>query len=283
MKKFAFFLLVFLSCQFAYADLEGNLDYMNLQTEYFSNLKFKKTTLAQIKTKYPHFKLASIEDGQVILINKPKKGNYSEIRAGFNKNNAVTWVEFILKEKIDLLGFISRYGDPIDINHDYNEVYDYYNYDFFNVSVDKEGESLYSITFFDNPTLPDEMIGFDKKLPDLENLRLKQGFVPKDYLEETFSDEYDCIYPKFNDNGTKIYTLKENIISKYFKVEFVFKDGLLKNLILYPRNIKFDKIVQIYGKNFKFVKTLKNTFCYDYGDFQVITDLQNKILQINID
>ena len=191
--------------------------------------------------------------------------------------------KFILKEKIDLLGFVSRYGDPLDINHDYNEIYDYYNYDFFNVSVDKEGEYLYSITLFDNPKLPDEMIGFEKKLPDIDNLRALQHFIPKDYLEETFSDDYDCLYPKFNEDGTKTYTVKDNIISKYSKAEFIFKDGLLKNLILYPQNVNFQKIVQIYGKNFKIDKTTKNKITYDYGNFCIITDFQNKVLEIVID
>ena len=282
MKKVVLLIFIFFSCQFAYADLDGNFDYMNMQSEYFSNLKFKKTTLAQIKAKYTHFKLISAEDGQVMLVCRPKNAKYSEIRVGFN-NNTVQWVEFILKEKIDLLGFASRYGDPLDINHDYNEIYDYYNYDFFNVSVDKEGEYLYSITLFDNPKLPDDMIGFEKKLPDIDNLRVLQHFIPKDYLEETFSDDYDCLYPKFNEDGTKTYTVKDNVISKYSKAEFIFKDGLLKYLILYPHNINFEKITQIYGKNFKIDKTTKNRITYDYGNFCIITDFRNKVLEIVID
>lgn len=282
MKKFFAFFLVFLSCQFAYADLDGNFDYMNIETEYFSNLKIKKTTFAQMRAKYSHFKPIAISEGQIMLVCRPKNAKYSEIRVGFNQN-IVEWVEFILKEKIDLLSFVSRYGDPLDINNDYNEIYDYYNYEYFNVSVDKKGENIYSITLFDNPKIPDEMFGFDQKLPDLENLRTSQNFVPNDYLEETFSDDYDCLYPAFNKDGTKTYTVKNNIISKYSKAEFIFKDGLLKFLVLYPQNLKFDKIVQIYGKNFKIDKTEKNRIIYDYNDFCVITDFQNKVLKIAID
>lgn len=277
MKKFIVFLLVFLSCQFAWADLDSNFDYMNIPTEYFKTLKFKKTTLNEFKAKYLNFKLV---DGMYVF--RPKKGTYSEIRVGFNKN-VLEWVEFILKDKVDLGNFLSRYGDVNDINRDYNETYDYYNYDSFNISADKQGEYLYSITVFDNPKLPDEFIGFDKKLPDWENLRCEQHFAPGEYLEESFSDEYDSIYPKFNEDGTKTYTIKDNITSKYSKVEFIFKDGLLKSLVLYPHSLTFDKISHEYGKNFKIDKTTKTRIVYDYGEFSVVSDLKNNVLQIVID
>ncbi|MEI8377480.1 MAG: hypothetical protein WCF95_02980 [bacterium] len=282
MKKLAFFLFVFFSCQFAWADLDGSFDYMNIPTQYFSSLKFKKTTLREFKVRYPDFKSTTLEDGQAMLVSRPKKNKYCEIRVGFNKG-VVEWVEFILKEKTDLSSFVSRYGDADDINRDYNAVYDYYNYGSFNVSADKQGEYLYSITLFENPKLPEELIGFDSKLPDLDKLGQLKTFVPNEYLEETFSDDFDCLYPSFNDDGTKTYTLKENVVSKYSKVEFIFKDGLLKFLVLHPLNITFDKITKVYGKNFKIDKTTKNKIIYDYPDFYVITDLQNRVLQIAVD
>jgi hypothetical protein len=282
MKKLFAFFLVFLSCQFAYADLDGNFDYMNIQTECFSNAKFKKTTLAEFRAKYQNFKLAKLPDGQVMLVSHPKVGQYSEIRVGFNKN-VIEWIEFILKEKGDLAAFLSRYGEADDINRDYNEVYDYYNYDVFNVSADKQGEYIYSVTLFDNPKMPEEMLAFDKKLPDLENLTYLHNFIPNEYLEETFSDNYDCLYPKFNDDGTKTYTVKDNVISQYSKAEFVFRDGLLKGLVLYPKNITFEKISQVYGKNFKINKAEKDRIIYDYGNFSVATNLKNKVLHINLD
>jgi len=282
MKKIILLMVIFLSCQFAWADLGGNFDYMNLKTENLGNLKLKKTTLAEFKAKYPNFKASKLADESNMLVIRPKNGEYSEIRVGFEKNIA-EWIEFILREKADFNNFLNFYGDTSDINHDYNEVYDYYNYAFFNVSVDKQGKSLYSITLFDNPKIPDEMIGFDKKLPDWDNLRNMQSFAPKEYLEETFSDEFDCLYPKFNEDGTKTYTIKNNITSKYSRAEFIFKDGLLKFLVLYPTNITFDKITKIYDKNFKIDKTTKNKIIYDYGDFHVITDSKTNVLQIVLD
>lgn len=282
MKKLVFFLLLFLSCQSAWAELDITFDYMNISTEYFSSLKFKKTTLREFKVRYPNFKSITFPDGQVMLVSRPKKAKYCEIRVGFNKD-VVEWVEFILKEKADLVAFVSRYGDPDDINHEYNAIYDYYNYPNFNISVDKQGEYLYSITLFDNPKLPEELVGFDKKLPDWDKISQLQIFLPNEYLEETFSDEFDSFYPEFKEDGTKSYTIKSNIISKYSKAEFVFKDGLLKFLILYPANLTFDKITQIYGKNFKINKNIKNGITYDYADFYVVTDLQNKVLKIVVD
>jgi hypothetical protein len=282
MKKYFLLMLLFFSSQFAYADLDGNFDYMNIQTEHFNNLKIQKTTLADFRAKYPSFKPTNLQDGQVIFVKHPQDSKYSEIRVGFNKN-IVEWVEFILKDKADLESFLSRYGDSDDINRNYHEIYNYYNYENFNISADKQGRYLYSITLFDNPKLPEEMLGFDQKLPDWDNLNYMQNFIPKEYLEEAFNDDFESLYPQFNNDGSKTYVLKDNIISKYSKVEFVFKDGLLKFLVLYPKNITFDKITQIYGKNFKFDKTTKDKLNYDYGDFHVITDLHSKVIKIIID
>ena len=282
MKKVILFLMIiFLNCQLVQADLDGNFDYMNIETESFSVLKFKKTTLTEFKAKYPNFKLTTLPDGQNMLVRRPQNGNYSEIRVGFNKN-ILEWVEFILKEKAEFNSFLSRYGNTSEINNDYNEIYDYYNYNIFNVSVDKQGQYIYSITLFDNPKLPEEMTGFNKKLPTIDKLRDIQTFAPKEYLEETFSDDFDCLYPKFNDDGTKTYTIKNNIISTYTKAEFIFKNGLLKYLVLYPQNLTFDKITKTYGKIFKIDKTTKNKIIYDYGDFYIITNLKNDVLQIVI-
>lgn len=282
MKKFIFLIIMVLSCQSALADFGSNFDYMNIETESFSPLNFKKTTLAEFKTKYQNFKPINLDENQVMLVSSPKTGDYSEIRVGFNKN-VVEWIEFILKEKADFTSFLSRYGDTTEINQNYNEIYDYYNYDIFNVSVDKQGKYLYSITLFANPKMPEEMTNLDKKLPDVKNIRNMQTFIPKEYLEETFSDNFDCLYPEFNDDGTKTYTVKDNIISKYSKAEFIFKDGLLKFLVLYPQNTTFEQIANIYGKNFKIDKTTKNKIIYDYGDFYVLTDLKNNVVQIAID
>lgn len=265
----------------AWAGLDSHFDYMNIPTESFNNIYFKKSTPADIKAKYPKFVPVKMEDGNTILDYKPKTGIYSEIRIGFNEN-ALEWIEFILKEKQSIDQIISRYGTATEVNYDYNDLYNYYNYGFFNFSVDKQQQYFYSISIFENPKLPDELTNFDQELPDLSTLNKIKNFVPRSYPEEAFGDYYESIYPKFNQDGTKTYTIKGNVTQKYQKAELIFNDGLLKFLVLYPQNVNFAQIKNIYGNAIK-ITPQKNQIVYDYGNFSIITNLSNQVLKIAID
>lgn len=271
-------MILFLAAQYAQAELDGSFDYMNIPTENLGGINFETTTFLEAKKLNPNFQNTKLDDGQIILTNKPKDSDYSEIRIGFNEDK-VQWVEFVLKEKGDLGNILSRYGYSDDINWHYSDIYDYYDYGFFNVSADKKGRYFYSISLFKNPELPLEFKDFDKKLPSLETLKQPKVFAPGAYLEETFGDTYDTLYPKFNNDGSKTYTIKNNITSKYKKVELTFKNGLLRFLILYPPNTYFSQIEKIYGKP-KNIQTNKTDINYDYDNFSVETDLKNQVLKV---
>lgn len=289
MKKifpFLIFMFVFpmFTSQPAWAGLDAHFDYMNIPTESFDNIYFRKSTLADVKAKYPKFTPVKMDDGSTILSYKPKSGIYSEIRIGFAPNNQTTleWIEFILKEKQSIDKILSRYGLATEVNSDYNNLYNYYNYEYFNFSVDKQQQYFYSVSIFENPKLPDELANFDQELPDLNNLAQIKNFVPKSYPEEAFGDYYESIYPQFNQDGSKTYTINGNVIQKYKKAELIFDDGLLKFLVLYPNNLNFSQIKSIYG-NCTRITSQQNQIVYDYGNFAVITNLSNQVLKIAID
>lgn len=278
MKKFLLIIILFFTAQCSWADLDGSFDYMSIPTESLGNIQFGQTTFLEAKKLCPNFKNTKLDDGQTILVNKPKNSIYSEIRMGFNQDK-VQWIDFILKEKEDLGKILSRYGYSDDINCTYSDIYDYYDYSSFNIAADKKGQYFYSISLFKNPELPQEFANFDKKLPSLETLKQIKVFTPGAYLEETFGDTYDNLYPKFNDDGTKTYTIKNNITSTYQKVELIFKHGILKSLILYPKNTSLVQIENLYGKP-QNVKSTDDKIIYYYGNFSLTTDLKNQVLKI---
>lgn len=265
----------------AQAGLDSQFDYMNIPTESFDNIYFKKSTQADVRAKYPKFLPVRMEDGSTILSHKPKSGAYSEIRIGFDKD-ALQWIEFVLKDKQSIDKILTRYGTAADVNYDYNVLYNYYDYEFFNFAVDKQQQYFYSISVFDNPKLPDELLNFDNELPSINSINQIKNFIPKTYPEEAFGDYYESLYPKFNADGTKTYTIKNNVTQKYQKAELIFCDGLLQYLILYPKDTNFAQLKAIYGNAMK-VSTQQNQIIYDYGNFAVVTNLSNLVQKIVID
>lgn len=265
----------------AWAGLNSQFDYMNIPTESFDNIYFKKSTSADVKAKYPKLLPTKLDDGSTILSYKPKSGDYCEIRVGFNKD-ILEWIEFVLKDKQSIDKILSRYGSAEDVNYNYNELYNYYDYEYFNFAVDKQQQYFYSVSIFDNPKLPDELLNFDNELPDISNLNQIKNFIPKTYPEEAFGDYYESLYPKFNADGTTTYTIKSNITQKYQKAELIFNDGLLKFLVLYPKNVTYAQIKTLYGNATK-TTPQTNQIVYDYGNFAVITNMSNQVLKIAFD
>ena len=281
MKKLFLLLILMFVTPLSWAGLDSHFDYMNIPTERFDGIYFKKSNLADVKAKYPQFKPTTLDTGEAILSYKPKSGAYSEIRVGFNQN-ILEWIEFVLKNKQSIDQILNRYGTAKDVNANYNDIYNYYDYDFYNFSVDKQQQYFYSISIFDNPKLPDELTNFDNELPDLNNLKQIKNFIPKTYPEEAFGDYYESIYPRFNADGTKTYTINSNVTQKYQKAELVFDDGLLKYLVLYPKNATYAQLKAIYGNAAK-VTSQQSQIVYDYGNFAIITNLSNQILKIAFD
>lgn len=281
MKKLFLLLILMLVSPLAQAGLDYQFDYMNIPTESFGNIYFKKSTMADVKAKYPKFLQVKMEDGSTILRQKPQSGAYSEIRVGFDKDT-LQWIEFVLRDKQSIDKILTRYGTASDVNYDYNVLYNYYNYEFFNFAVDKGEQFFYSVSIFDNPKLPDELLNFDNELPDITSLNITKNFIPKTYPEEAFGDYYESLYPKFNANGTKTYTIKNNVTQKYQKAELIFCDGLLQYLILYPKDTNFAQIKAIYGNAAK-VTTDQSQIIYDFGNFAVVTNLSNLVQKIVID
>lgn len=280
MKKFLTLILFFGILLPAQASLDGGFDYMNIPSEHLEKINFRKDTIEDILSKFPEFKKSTLDDGQIILLSHPSHSPYSEIRIGFT-DKKLEWIEFILKEQGDINNFIVRYGTPDDVNVNYHPTYDYYDYSFFNVSADKKGEKLYSITLFDNPKTPEELKELNAQLPAWDKLSDHNIFIPGNYLEATFGDEFVSLYPKFNEDGTKTYILNKNVTTKYQKAEIIFKDGLLKKLVLYPHNLSLAQIKSVYGPP-SFKEENKDKIIHRYNRFSVTTDSKNNVIKITI-
>ena len=56
MKKICLLIVLMFISPLAWAGLNSNFDYMNIPTESFGNIYFRKSTLQEVKTKHPQFK-----------------------------------------------------------------------------------------------------------------------------------------------------------------------------------------------------------------------------------
>lgn len=281
MKKFIISILIFfMSINLSYAALKGDFDWQNIKTEPFEAINFGETTYKQFKKQYKFFKKNTVTNEEIILSNKSPKSPYSEIRAGF-KDHKLDWIEFIFEEEGDLNDFMSLYGTPENINKVHSEFYNYYNYGYFNISTDKKEKHFYSLTLFELPKLDKKYEDIDKKLPTYNNLNFSKVFIPGQYLEMDFAEDYPDLFPKFDKNGTKRYIIKSNILKNYNKAELVFSNGLLNFISLYPKNLKLGEIVEHYGMVEK-VYTKKDKIIYDYKTFTIITDTKDNIINIGL-
>lgn len=282
MKKILpLFLILFLNFNIANATLKGDFDWKNIRTEPFEPVQFGHTTLKQFHKKFRYFKKEKLEEGQTILTNKKVQKPYSEIRIGF-KNNELDWIEFIFEEKQNLNDFMSLYGMPKNINKAHSDYYNYYDYDFFNVSTDKKGEHFYSLTLFNVPEIDENYKKINDKLPNISELSISKYFAPGRYLEQDFAEQYPDFFPILNKDGSKTYTIKNNIVSKYNNAKLIFKNGLLNLLIIEPKKLTLSDIIENYGLVDK-VYTIKNgKVVYEYDYFTVVTDSKNNVINIGI-
>lgn len=259
---------------------KGYFDWKNIESEPFEPVMFGHTSYKEFKKQYKYFKKTTAPEGQIILSNKKPQEPYSEIRAGF-KEGKLDWIEFILKKENSLEDFLSLYGTPKNINKAHSEYYNYYDYGYFNVSTDKTEKNFYSITFFEAPELDETYNRINGSIPSILELNFPLTFIPGEYLEMDFAEDYPSYFPKFNKNGTKTYTIKDNILKDYKKVELVFENGILSFISLYPNKVKLNIIVETYGMVDK-VYTADNKLIYEYKNFTVVTDSKNNVINIGL-
>ena len=283
MKKFScivyLLLILVFSCSYKFPDKTP--DWKELNSYLPEKLEFQRTSIEEFKKFTPGVKVHKLE-GDIELINTTPENQdvFREINAGF-RNKTLDWVEFILNEKIDMKKFVDIYGFPGVIDTQYSKIMDYYHYETFNISTDKNHDLAQSITIFnilipnDNlifPPCPLEKVGFFKKFHDL-----KPGVI----TEEIFIKNYPNLLPYMEDDfdTNSCYTLIEELgdtKNLYKKAFLKFENGLLSWISLVPVNPDLQTMLTTINETYKIEEIDKNYDFYTFNNFVLIVNRETK-------
>lgn len=281
MKKFSnlffLFLIFIFCCSYTFPDKVP--DWKNINTYLPSKLEFKKSTVEDFLEICPGAEIYNLENDIKIISSIPDEPNiFREVNAGF-RNGTLDWLEFILNKEIQMSEVITLYGFPRFIDSEYSDEIDYYNYDNFNVSTDKDHAIAKSITIFD---ITDS--AYYSKLAESEQNKffevfswLKPGFTS----EETFLQEYPDLLPYMErdfDVNTS-YTLVEELGGakhNYKKAVIRFENGLLSWINLVPVNPELNAILKKTKSEPKIEKLNKDYDFYTFDNFVLVVSRKYK-------
>jgi len=256
-----------------------------------SKLEYGKTTVIEFKKitpKIPDSNVAIYTDGISIIKFKPLSSDvYSSIRVGF-KSNKLDWLEFNLAHDIHISKLLTIYGNPTDINKTANKNLDYYNYNFFNISVDKNNKFVKSITYFAKPsdvltktslkkanTSINQKKKFFEKFPNLE---------PGVTTEIDFSNENPGLIPYTDDQieTNSVYVLEDELGTSgyyYEKAILKFENGLLTWINLIPNNLPLADCLKTIKIPYK-KEAVDSTYdLYDFSKFMLVVDKKTKMVK----
>lgn len=255
-----------------------------------SNMFFEKTTIDEFKKLCPNIKKEIIDNNNVYFrVNSSKSNDYGVIRVGF-LDEKLDWLEFNFRKPINYKKFIDIYGKPRDINTEYSNKYDYLDYNFFNVAVDKRTSMATSISVFEIPTSLTEGAVIVKDETFLSNIDIASylNLIPGKTLESEFKQQFPDIQAiKINKYSTDSNYIIDKGLGRakiYFKEAIVrFENGLLLWVNIIPHNMKLNEILSAYqGKYDKEVIDNKYMFYYLKDMTLVVNRVNNKILYIGI-
>jgi len=254
-------------------------------------IEYGKTTLVEFKKIIYKISESDIEiytDGVTIIKLKPAINDfYSLIRVGF-KNDKTDWLEFNLAHNIEISKLVILYGNPTDIDTKNNRDLDYYNYDFFNIAVDKNKKFAKSITYFSKSPVPtpakilkkvdipvSRSKKFFKKFPNIE---------PGITTENNFSKEYPNLIPYTDDRSetTSIYVLTDELGEAgyyYDKAILKFENGLLTWVNLIPKNLPLNDCLKIIKTKYKKENVNSSYELYDFSNFILVVDKKSKLVK----
>ena len=256
-------------------------DWQNLGEFQFERLEFGKTTTDELKLICQGVKSQKMGNKiEIFTFESPDINLYKRIRVGFN-NNKLDWVEFAFSNKLELASFLDVYDRPVYINSDYSRILDYYDYNFFNIAVDKSHTEVKSLNIFKlNPSDKPKNI-IKRKTPDYKTI-LKSGLwdlVPGVSFENDFREYYQPYEKLLNagDESISTYILTAPELKKYYKkVSLNYNNGLLSWINLEPVSLLLVDAVKILGKQAKVEKINDYYSLYDYG--QIILTVDNNHL-----
>ena len=254
-------------------------DWKNLSEYRLDKLNFSTTTIKEFKStcKGVEFTKASQKGVVFVNIETPKNESYEKIRVGF-KENKLDWIEFTLKNKIKTEDFIKIYGKPNGINYKYSNLFDYYNYDYFNLATDKDHKIAKNFTLFALKELNKKAYNFPinkqknvKKLISLSFLNFKPGYFTESEFVKLYPEKKPIRKNKFD--TTSYYLFKENLDrSGYYKeVVLCFINGILNWVSVIPHNLFFESLSN-YGKAIKVEPLNEKYDFYDFYDFIVLVN-----------
>lgn len=245
-------------------------------------IEYGNTTLEKFKQITPNISNLDIEnytDGISIIKLEPALTDfYSLVRVGF-KNNKLDWLEFKLAKDINISEFISIYGNPSNINSTYSKNLDYYNYTFFNISVDKNNKFAQCITYFSSAPVINisakQKMKFFQKFSDLE---------PGITTESDFTAKFPGITPII-DNKTEtssVYVLQDELGNAryyYDKAILKFEHGILTWINLIPKNLPLNACLKTINTNYKKEKVNSDYDIYDFSKFILVIDSKTKMVK----
>jgi len=256
------------------------------------NMDFGKTTKTQFLQMFSPQEKVDIQDydGEISIATLKSQQNkdFGAIRVGFKKNK-LDWVEFSLINPVKISKLTPIYGKPTDVNKNSSTTFDYYNYEFFNISVEKQSGNANAITYFENSPLKAKISThaktyvvkklFFKKFPDIE---------PGITTEADFSAKYKDLVPyeETNSQTNSLYVMTDELeeAGGYYESAILkFESGLLTWINLIPRPITANEEVKRLGKNYKLENIDANYQIYDFTDFILVVDRKtNQVKSIGI-
>lgn len=277
--------IIFQGCSYP-DDIPNPLDLKNFKLE---KLKFGKTTLKEFTNQTGCQINRQIGDTSIIKTDSAYPDLYSGIRIGF-RNNKLDWIEFALNRNFAMTDVVNIYGKPRDINTSYNKLFNYYDYDFFNISTDKQNTLAKNITFFEIPQKLPEPIHIINDIPDWDQLQngdfmnLKPGYS----LEVDFNEKFSHLKPQKSNllTSKSIYIAEKELGSKkteYKSIKFCFNNGLLLWIGITPQNLDFSQFQKTYPQKFDKEILDGRYSLYSNKNFAIVVEnTTNKINNIGI-
>jgi hypothetical protein len=274
-----------------------------LKTYSPQKLEYGKTSFAEFQkltSKIPAENLELLAGGLTIVKTSPNpKSTYKLVRVAF-KDDKLDWQEFSLSRNIHIAKFTAFYGKPDSIDTTYNKVLDYYNYNFFNISVDKKTKFTKTITFFAKPPVNKSGLISVKTVTNTANkisqvpkqvMNGKKRFyekfpyvVPGIMTESDFTGRYPNleVYHEDKDEISNYYVMQTELAESgyyYDRAILKFENGLLTWVNLIPKNLPLSECLKYIKTPYKKEAINTNYDLYDFSGFIMVVDKKTFYVQ----
>ncbi len=292
MKKFLstfyLFLAIIFCCSYTFPD--ETPDWKKINSYLPGNLEFQRTTVEEAMNLCPEVEVYDIDHETKIIGTEPEKTNvFKEVNLGF-RSGTLDWIEFVLNKKIEMDELITIYGFPRFIDSDYSDEVDYFNYDTFNISTNKEHTLAKSITIFDIDTSAYENAQNNRVASSAKGkfFQVFPGIKPGVTTEQDFIKDFPNLLPYMEDDFdvNSSYTLTEELAEAQYRYKSAvlrFENGLLTWVSLVPVNPELEPLVNSIKASPEIEKLDDDYDFYVYDNFIfVVSTKYRKVSSIGI-